>query len=896
MRTSISGTDPGDESAGTKLWAVYISEAEKYDKALVEGWKSDMEGLLIFAGLFSASLTAFLVESYKSLTPDQGAITIAILAQISRQLDAGANATSADLAILRGFHPTPSSLACNTFWFLSLGFSLSCALIATLVEQWARDFIQKTEMRPSPIIRARIFSYLYFGLQRFGMHTTVAFLPLLLHASLILFFAGLVAFLHPINMLLMTIAAVMLGLIFATYAYLTVLPIYSSDCPYRTPLSAMAWALFLRLRAAFNASHKFATDEETTIAHRDSPIPKNMPTLTEAMTRDATQKSHARDQRDARAIVWTVESLTDNNELEPFVEALPDLILGRRTYGDMIGTLLEDPDIHLVSRIESLLRSCDSGVLHPALQSRRRLSCIRALWSLANFVGSHGASRRFSPSFDVELLFPRPNDDPVVTWHLISASCLVRWCRFSAVAKVVRDVISMLEPEGSTTTHQDLRRRLEMVQDQAEEDGYTEFSDALSTVVSLDPSDEPLLIQRSREVLNSFDNYGYDVLIGYLHDSAGLNGMPYEFEATCLTIQPFGVRPNMVVQLKLKDAFIGIINMHADRLRGIEEVHHIDIAVDTILQLLQRNLELMDADFCSAVTRYIHNRRDLPQRRGLRQCDPKFIGGIITKHLGHLHHNHLVVVEQIWSFCLLHHPPLAAFDEKTIAALNSTPRFPISACVIVVVKWHILMASADLPPGQLDSLMDRLDIPPPSPGDTTEERWRQGHFAILMEFLEHYRSLSASVLTDWTKARAAQAFDCLTRFRPWAFIPPPSQQRFADWFLNMMTPPTVSSHTSMIQKIIAWNDLPSETFEDPTARSTICRALTIYSETLLGGDEESLLYLRDIDILLAILNPIIPPGTEDPLVDVPATPDGEQHHVSTDGNIDDTLASPPSSQ
>jgi hypothetical protein len=34
--------------AGAKLWAVYISEAEKYDKALVEGWKSDMEGLLIF--------------------------------------------------------------------------------------------------------------------------------------------------------------------------------------------------------------------------------------------------------------------------------------------------------------------------------------------------------------------------------------------------------------------------------------------------------------------------------------------------------------------------------------------------------------------------------------------------------------------------------------------------------------------------------------------------------------------------------------------------------------------------------------------------------------------------------------------------------------------------------
>lgn len=40
-----------NEWAAEKLWAVYISEAEKYDKALVEGWKSDMDGLLIFVSL-----------------------------------------------------------------------------------------------------------------------------------------------------------------------------------------------------------------------------------------------------------------------------------------------------------------------------------------------------------------------------------------------------------------------------------------------------------------------------------------------------------------------------------------------------------------------------------------------------------------------------------------------------------------------------------------------------------------------------------------------------------------------------------------------------------------------------------------------------------------------------
>lgn len=39
---------PADEAAAAKLWAVYVSEAEKYDKALVETWRSDMQGMLIF--------------------------------------------------------------------------------------------------------------------------------------------------------------------------------------------------------------------------------------------------------------------------------------------------------------------------------------------------------------------------------------------------------------------------------------------------------------------------------------------------------------------------------------------------------------------------------------------------------------------------------------------------------------------------------------------------------------------------------------------------------------------------------------------------------------------------------------------------------------------------------
>jgi hypothetical protein len=59
---SLLFTDPSivdheelGQLASAKLWAVYISEAEKYDKVLVEGWKSDMEGLLIFVRECTAS-------------------------------------------------------------------------------------------------------------------------------------------------------------------------------------------------------------------------------------------------------------------------------------------------------------------------------------------------------------------------------------------------------------------------------------------------------------------------------------------------------------------------------------------------------------------------------------------------------------------------------------------------------------------------------------------------------------------------------------------------------------------------------------------------------------------------------------------------------------------------
>ncbi|KAJ7105639.1 hypothetical protein C8R44DRAFT_531999, partial [Mycena epipterygia] len=135
------------------------------------------------------------------------------------------------------FTPSASSLVCNALWFLSLGLSLSCALIATLLEQWARDYLHRSEIRSAPVIRARIFSFLYYGLKWFNMHTVVEVIPLLLHTSLIFFFAGLVAFLIPVNTAMMVIAAAILAIVSGVYSIRSFPPLRYLDCPYRTPLS-----------------------------------------------------------------------------------------------------------------------------------------------------------------------------------------------------------------------------------------------------------------------------------------------------------------------------------------------------------------------------------------------------------------------------------------------------------------------------------------------------------------------------------------------------------------------------------------------------------------------------------------------------------------------------------
>ncbi|TDL18227.1 hypothetical protein BD410DRAFT_728831, partial [Rickenella mellea] len=232
-----SASIPNLDEPGSKIWLPYLSISEKYDKDLVEGWRDDMDAFLIFAALFSASVTAFVIDSYKFLEQDSGSVTVDVLLQISQQIAHGSQATAATRPMFSASTTQYSTV--NAFWFLSLAFSLVCALAAVLVKQWARYYIQAPRSIPSLSERARMRQFLFKNMQTWKLELLVDTIPILLHISLILFFIGLLFFLNIIDQTIFSYMMCFSAICGVAYSLLTFGPLFFPGCPYRTPFSQL---------------------------------------------------------------------------------------------------------------------------------------------------------------------------------------------------------------------------------------------------------------------------------------------------------------------------------------------------------------------------------------------------------------------------------------------------------------------------------------------------------------------------------------------------------------------------------------------------------------------------------------------------------------------------------
>ena len=424
---------------------MYLTEAEKQDKEITDSWKGDTDGILVFVspcpvplvhihrlnhtlktGLFSATVAAFIIESYQNLSPDSSDTTNMLLAHISQQLVNISNGTPLESISTQSgqpFKPTANAVRVNVLWFLSLVLSLTCALSATLMQQWARRY-QELAQRPGAFHRrARMRAYIFDGINRFGMARVVATMPTLMHISVFFFFAGLVDFLFPIYATVAYATFGCIGVFALAYAILTILPNIYLNCPYGTPLSGFTWRILqfsgfgflwtiLKIEGLFRKSwskSRSLANQHVSESHRLKTWRETLEKQVKVHRRWFLQSLRTSVELSAygaestvvtSALEWTLAALDEDKEIEDFAARVPGFFDSRvvpDATSAVLSLMSHQPNIDPIfgSRLYDLLETCIPGMslLDEKLRKHRLRVCLNCLWCFGRAYSQPGASQ-----------------------------------------------------------------------------------------------------------------------------------------------------------------------------------------------------------------------------------------------------------------------------------------------------------------------------------------------------------------------------------------------------------------------------------------------------------------------------------------------------------------------
>ncbi|KAG8786979.1 hypothetical protein FRC15_010300 [Serendipita sp. 397] len=215
---------------------MYNWKAAVYDREMMREWEETLSTLLVFAALFSAILTAFVIESVSFLSQDESEIIRGVLVTISQQLS---NSSVPPFPLIDTFEVPRWAIAVNSVFFASLGLSLLSSFIAVLALQWIREFDRGLANITSPRDRAVKRHYRHQGIESWHFPTLIAILPTILLAALVLFMTGLVIWLQRISLVITIILAVLLILVAIFYLITSLLAAFYPSAPFQSPMSRL---------------------------------------------------------------------------------------------------------------------------------------------------------------------------------------------------------------------------------------------------------------------------------------------------------------------------------------------------------------------------------------------------------------------------------------------------------------------------------------------------------------------------------------------------------------------------------------------------------------------------------------------------------------------------------
>ncbi|KAF9645647.1 hypothetical protein BDM02DRAFT_480916 [Thelephora ganbajun] len=228
---SFSSSQEADSRV--KFYDKYYKVAEGYDKVFMKKHDEDLNTTLIFAGLFSAVTSAFIVDINQQLHSDPNEENSALLRVLIHKIDNTAFGGTVP-TVPEWTGPPRTAVQVQSILFSSLAASLFSALLAMLGKQWLTRYVS-VDVRGSAIERSQHRQRKLNGIITWYFEYVMEFLPIMLQLSLLLLGCALSQHLWAMDT---TIASVVLGATaFGVLAYtlIVIMGMLSENCPYQTP-------------------------------------------------------------------------------------------------------------------------------------------------------------------------------------------------------------------------------------------------------------------------------------------------------------------------------------------------------------------------------------------------------------------------------------------------------------------------------------------------------------------------------------------------------------------------------------------------------------------------------------------------------------------------------------
>jgi Family of unknown function (DUF6535) len=321
-----------------------------------------------------------LTVSIQDLKPNSQDTTVFYLANIYQLL---ADPNVSTLVTPPPFSAPKSAVLVNSLWSLSLVISFTCALLATLLQQWARRYVTITQPpRYTPHKRASVRAFFAGGAEKFHLPWSVEALPTLLHLSLFLFFSGFVVYLFNINHTVFNVVVWWVGLAGSVYGCITLMPIFWHDSPYYAPLSSSAWLFYtgipftiFRLLVFLSGLCSFLDLEPMYFRQMITYGRRFFSGITKSVQDMGSQLSA---EINDHILTFTIYALDEDKELEQFFETIPGLC-SSEAVRDLEPVFTEVDYTFAWECFQFLRRTFSSSLVFESDKKKRLMICAKAV-------------------------------------------------------------------------------------------------------------------------------------------------------------------------------------------------------------------------------------------------------------------------------------------------------------------------------------------------------------------------------------------------------------------------------------------------------------------------------------------------------------------------------------